>query len=59
MTIWRATAASHNVTGSFTNYVNKMLSVFDHPPTCVDIFYGMNIDRIEVDFLRPPTYLVL
>ena len=28
-----------------TNYVDKILAFFDHLPTCVDIFYGMNVDR--------------
>ena len=31
--------------GSFTNYVDKILAFFDHLPPCVDIFYGMNIDK--------------
>ena len=31
--------------GSFTNYVDKILAFFDHPPPCVDIFYGMNDDK--------------
>ena len=31
--------------GSFTNYVNKTLAFFDHLPTYVDIFYGMNVDK--------------
>ena len=28
--------------GSFTNYVDKILSFFDHLPPCADIFDGMN-----------------
>ena len=31
--------------GSFTNYVDKILAFFDHLPTFVDIFYGMNVDK--------------
>ena len=31
--------------GSFTNYVDKILAFFDHLPPCVDIFYGMNVDK--------------
>ena len=29
----------------FTNYVDKTLKFFDHLPPCIDIFYGMNIDK--------------
>ena len=29
---------------SFTNYVDKFLTFFDHLPSCVDIFYGINVD---------------
>ena len=36
----------------FTNYVDKILAFFDHLPPCVDIFYGMNIDKT---FFGPPT----
>ena len=32
--------------GSFTNYFDKILAFFDHLPTCFDIFYGMNIEKI-------------
>ena len=28
--------------GSLTNYVGNILAFFDHLPTCVDIFYGIN-----------------
>ena len=31
--------------GAFTNYIDKILAFFDHLPPCVDIFYGMNIDK--------------
>ena len=31
--------------GSFTNYVDKILAFFYHLPTCIDIFYGMNVDK--------------
>ena len=36
------------VLGSFTNYVDKILAFFDHLPPCVDIFYGMNIDKKSI-----------
>ena len=35
----------YNDKGSFTNYVDKILVFFDHLPTCVDIFYDMNVDK--------------
>ena len=31
--------------GAFTNYVDKILASFDHLPPCVDIFYGINVDK--------------
>ena len=31
--------------GSFTNYVDKILVFFDYLPTCIDIYYGMNVDK--------------
>ena len=31
--------------GSFTNYVDKILAFFDHLPPCVDIFYGITVDK--------------
>ena len=31
--------------GSFTNYIDKILAFFDHLPPCVDIFYGITIDK--------------
>ena len=31
--------------GSFTNYVDKILAVFDHLSPYIDIFYGMNVDK--------------
>ena len=31
--------------GSFTNYVDTILTFFDHLPPSVDIFYVMNIDK--------------
>ena len=31
--------------GPFTNYVDKILASFDHLPPCVDIFYGINVDK--------------
>ena len=43
--------------GEFTNYVDKILAFFDHLPSCVDIFYGIQVDRKWrlLDYL--PTYL--
>ena len=32
--------------GSFTNYVDKILAFFDHLSPCVDIFYGINVDKM-------------
>ena len=32
-------------TGSFTNYVDTILAFFDHLSPCVDIFYGINVDK--------------
>ena len=29
----------------FTNYVDKILTFFDHLPSCVDIFYRTNVDK--------------
>ena len=42
--------------GSFTKYVDKILSFLDHLPPCVDIFYGMNVDKkcIFVDLVELP-----
>ena len=34
-----------STSGSFTNYVDNILAFFDHLPPCVDIFYGMNVDK--------------
>ena len=31
--------------GPFTNYVDKIFGFFDHLPPCVDIFYGINIEK--------------
>jgi hypothetical protein len=42
--------------GSFTNYVDKILAFFHHLPPCVDIFYGMNVDK-KTNISEPPTYL--
>ena len=28
-----------------TNYVDKILAFFDHLLPCVDIFYGINVDK--------------
>ena len=40
--------------GVFTNYVEKILAFFDHLSACVDIFYGMNVDKkwtFEITYL--------
>ena len=43
----------------FTNYLDIILAFFDHLPPCVDIFYGINVDK-KLPFLdHPNTYLVL
>ena len=31
--------------GSFKNHVDIILLFFDHPPTLVDIFYVLNVDK--------------
>ena len=31
--------------GSFKNHVDIILLFFDHPPTSVDIFYVLNLDK--------------
>ena len=31
--------------GSFTNYVDKMLAFLDHLPPCVDVFYFIIVDK--------------
>ena len=31
--------------GSFKNHVDTILLFFDHPPTLVDIFYVLNVDK--------------
>ena len=38
--------------GLFSNYVDKIF--FDHLPPCIDIFYGMNVDK-KWTFLDLPT----
>ena len=38
-------AGGQKAKGLFTNYVDKILAFFDHLPPCVDIFYGMNVDK--------------
>ena len=36
---------AHMRMGLFTNYIDKIFAFFDHLPPCVDIFYGMNVDK--------------
>ena len=31
--------------GSFNNHVDIILLFFDHPPTSMDIFYVLNVDK--------------
>ena len=31
--------------GSFNNHVDIIVHFFDHPPTSVDIFYVLNVDK--------------
>ena len=31
--------------GSFKNHVDKILLIFDHPPTFVYTFYVLNVDK--------------
>ena len=45
--------------GSFINYVDNILAFFDHLPPCVDIFYGMNVDKKWTFYGHLPTYFVL
>ena len=33
------------VKGSFKNYVDIILLIFDHPPTSMDTFYVINVDK--------------
>ena len=33
------------VQGSFNNHVDIISPFFDHPPTSVDIFYVLNVDK--------------
>ena len=47
---------SHYYKGLFTNYVDKILAIFDHLPSFIDILYGMNVDKIGHFWT---TYLVL
>ena len=44
--------------GSFTNYIDKILTFFDHLPPFVDILFRMNVDK-NWTILGPPTHLVL
>ena len=44
------------IKGSFTNYVDKILSFLDHLPPCVDIFYGKYKRWQKVDIFGPTKY---
>ena len=41
----------------FTNYVDKILASFDHLPSCVNIFYGINDDNKWTFLDHLPIYL--
>ena len=41
----RQTKRLYNKGPLFTNYVDKILAFFYRLPPCVDIFYGINIDK--------------
>ena len=45
------------IKGLFTNYVDKILTFFDHLPPCIEIFYGMNVDKKWTFLDHLPTYL--
>ena len=42
---YRLGPSINDVRGSFTNHVDKILAFFDHLPSFVDIFYGMNVHK--------------
>ena len=45
-TIFTALCRNMNLNnGAFTNYVDKILALFDYLPPSVDIFYIMNVDK--------------
>ena len=44
--------------GSFTNYVDKILALFDHLPPCIDIFYLMIVDEYRHFWTTYPPLLV-
>ena len=33
------------IKGLFTKYIDKILEFFEYLPPCIDIYYGMNIDK--------------
>ena len=45
----RATSKQENsgymIKGLFTKYIDKILEFFEYLPPCIDIFYGMNVDK--------------
>ena len=43
------------ISGSFTNYVDKILALFDHLPPYVDIFYLIRVDKKSIFFDYIPT----
>ena len=36
---------TYTLKGSFKNHVDIILLIFDHPPTSVDTFYVLNVDK--------------
>ena len=47
-----------NYMGSFTNYVDKILAIFDHLPPSLDIFYGINVDKKSIFSTNPLVNIV-
>ena len=46
------------VKGAFFNYVDKILAIFDHLPSYVDIFYLIRVYKKSTITYRVPTYLL-
>ena len=45
VTSTEAKITAQNHLGAFTNYVDKILALFDPLPPSVDIFYLINVDK--------------
>ena len=53
---------SFQVKESFNNHVDIISRFFDHPPTSVDIFYVLNVDKfgkILTTYLTPIVHMVI